>query len=223
MSSTLDEPRDDAIETAGRWPEGLDFKFPPRDLGRGRWLLFVLIFGVGALVCRLVAVPIWQLVRGGVRVGEIFSLVVGLLVSVPLCRYALWYPLALLLGQREIGLRSDWLYAGERVGWLRQSKRWPLQRIKQIQIVDLLPSATSANKLRAAMSAPPDNSGTALARHLHVLTGVLDDGKRIVLAPIFPRELLDRFATELTQQIARAPGRTKLWGPSRSRRPHPPR
>ena len=201
MSSTLDEPRDDTIETTGRWPEGLDFKFPRRDLGRGRWLLFVLIFGVGALV----GVPIWQLVRGGVRVGEIFSLVVGLLVSVPLCRYPLWYLLALLLGQREIGLRSDWLYAGERVGWLRQSKRWPLQRIKRIQIVDLLPSVTSANKLRAAMSATPDNSGAALARHLHVLTGVLDDGKRIVLAPIFPRELLDRFATELTQQIARAP------------------
>ncbi len=114
MSSTLDEPRDDTIETTGHWPEGLDFKFPRRDLGRGRWLLLALIFGVGALVCRLVAVPIWQLVRGGVRVGDIFSLVGGLLVSVPLCRYALWYPLALLLGQREIGLRSDWLYAGER-------------------------------------------------------------------------------------------------------------
>jgi hypothetical protein len=111
---------------------------------------------------------------------------------------------ALLFGRREIGLRSDWLYAGERVGWLRQSKRWPLGRIKRIQIVDVLPDSTPANRLRAAMSSTPDNSGAALARHLHVLTGVLDDGKRIVLAPFFPRDSLDRFATELTQQIALA-------------------
>jgi hypothetical protein len=204
VSSTLDELGSDTIETTGGWPEGLDFKFPRRDLGRGRWLLFALIFGLGALACWLVAGPIWRLVEGGVTFGGILSLVVGLILGVPLCRYALWYLAALLFGRREIGLRSDWLYAGERVGWLRQSKRWPLQRIKRIQIVDLLPDSTPANKLRAAMSSTPDNSGAALARHLHVLTGVLDDGKRIVLAPFFPRELLDRFATDLTQRIALA-------------------
>jgi hypothetical protein len=204
VSSTLDEPRDDTIETTGGWPEGLDFKFPRRALGRGRWLLLALSLGLGALICWLVAGPIWRLVQGGVTFGGILSLVVGLVVGVPLCRYPLWYLAALLFGRREIGLRSDWLYAGERVGWLRQSKRWPLGRIKRIQIVDVLPDSTPANRLRAAMSSTPDNSGAALARHLHVLTGVLDDGKRIVLAPFFPRDSLDRFATELTQQIALA-------------------
>jgi len=200
----LDESRDDTIETTGGWPEGLDFKFPRRALGRGRFLLLALSLGLGALIYWLVAGPIWRLVQGGVTFGGILSLVVGLVVVVPLCRYPLWYLAALLFGRREIGLRSDWLYAGERVGWLRQSKRWLLQRIKQIQIVDLLPDSTPANKLRAKMSSTPDTSGAALARHLHVLTGVLDDGKRVVLAPFFPRELLDRFAADLTQQIALA-------------------
>jgi hypothetical protein len=204
MSMAMDERRDDTIQTTGGWPDGLDYKFPRRDLGRGRWLLFALILGLGALIWWLVAGPIWRLLQGGVTFGGILSLVVGLVVGVPLCRYPLWYLAALLFGRREIGLRSDWLYAGERVGWLRQSKRWPLGRIKRVQIVDVLPDSTPANKLRAKMSSSPDASGAALARHLHVLTGVLDDGKRIVLAPFYPRELLDRFAADLTQQIARA-------------------
>ncbi|HEV3299738.1 MAG TPA: hypothetical protein VG055_08855 [Planctomycetaceae bacterium] len=204
MSSTLDESRDDTIQTTGDWPEGLDFKFPRRDLGRGRFVLLVLSLGLGAMISWLVAGPIWRLVQGGVTFGGILSLVVGLVVGAPLCRYPLWYLAAFVFGRREIGLRSDWLYVGERVGWLRQSKRWPLGRIKRIQIVDLLPDSTPANRLRAKMSSTPDTSGAALARHLHVLTGVLDDGKRIVLAPFYPRELLDRFAADLTQQIALA-------------------
>src|SRR4029077_14299504 len=114
--------------------------------------------------------PIVRLVRQGATVGGVIWLAIWAFLAFQICRYPPWYLLALLLGHREVGLRSDWLYAGERVGWLRRSKRWPLQRIKRLQIVDLLPDSAPANKLRAAMSSTPDDSGAGLARHLHVLT-----------------------------------------------------
>jgi hypothetical protein len=204
MSSTLDETSDDTIETTGSGPDELDFNFPRRNLGRGQLVLWFLIALLIAIGYWLLADPIMRLVRQGPTVGTVIWLAVWMFLAFQLCRYPLWYLLALLLGRREISLRIDWLYVGERVVGLRRNKRWPVQRLKQVQVVDLLPESTPANRLRAAMSSAPDNLGAALARHLHVLTGVLDDGKRIVLAPFYPRELLDRFAADLTQQIALA-------------------
>jgi hypothetical protein len=219
----LDESRDDPIETTGGLPDGLDFRFPRRDLGRGRLVLWSLIALLVAIGYWLLAEPIVRVLRQGPGVGNIIWLAVWAFLAFQICRYPLWHLLTLLVGHREIGLRNDWLYAGERVGWLR-SKRWPLGRIKRVQIVDVLPDSTPANRLRAAMSSTPDTSGAAIARHLHVLTGVLDDGKRIILAPFYPRELLDRFAAELTQQIALAAREDEGLEPASSiREGDPPR
>ena len=198
MSSVVPE----VIESTGASPEGLEYEFPRRDLGRGRLVLWFLIAILLAIAYWMIADPIGRVVRNGATFGNVVLLVVWSFLAFQIWRFPLWYCLGLLFGHREIGLRIDWLYAGERVGWLRRSKRWPLQRIKRVQVVELLPGSTPANELRAVMSSAPDTLGTGLARHLQVLTGVLDDGKRIVLAPFYQRELLDRFAVELKQQIA---------------------
>jgi hypothetical protein len=222
MSTTLDAD-DDAIQTTGEWPEGLDFALPRRDLGRGQYVLSFLIALLLAIVYWLVADPILRVVRNGVTPGGVIWLAIWGFLAYQLCRRPLWFCLGLWLGRREIGLRPDWLYAGERVGWLRRTKRWPLTRLKRLQVVELLAVTRPADSPAARelvssatqkLSVTPQllaaanrasESGSTLVGNLHVLTGVLDDGQRIVLAPVYPKELLERLAQKLSQQIALVP------------------
>jgi hypothetical protein len=204
MSSTLDEGSDVAIAKTGNWPDGVEFKFPRRRLGWGQWLLFVLILASLALFGGMIAGSIDRIVQKGFGLASVLMLAFWSFVAFPLCRYPLWYGLALLVGHTEIELRARTLFAGNRVGWLRRGQQWPLYRLNRIQVFDVLPEATSANQLRAAMSVAPDNSKSAIARHLHLLTAVLDNGQRVVLALAYPKPLLESVAQELSEQIAHA-------------------
>jgi hypothetical protein len=211
MSSTLDERADKAIETTGEWPEGVDFTFPRRELGRVGYVLWLLVAVLVALGYWLLAGPIVGVVRQRASVGSLVSLAVWSFLAFQLCRYPLWHVLALLFGRREIGLRSDWIYIGDRVGWLRRNKRRPLSRIRQLQLVDLVPKSRSSAELRATLSAAacevplpaaaPGSLVSDLVRHLNALTAVLDDGSRILIAPAYPRPLLAEFSQELSKQI----------------------
>jgi hypothetical protein len=202
---------DGTIETTGQWPEGLDFKFPRRDWARARYGLWFLIGLCLTLEYWLLAEPVVRVIRGA-HFGNLLWLAVWAFLAFQVGRYPLWHLLTLLYGHREIGLRSDWLYAGERLGVFCKSKRWPVSRVKQVQIVDLVPQSRAANEFRATVSAAgrevprrsaaPNSVAADLVRHLNALTAVLNDGNRIVLALAYPRSLLDTFSQELSKQIA---------------------
>jgi hypothetical protein len=188
----------DAIEVTGTWPEGVHYRFPRRNLGRGRFLIWLVVWiGLGVAYW-LLAGPIRRLVLNGPAPGNIVMVAVWSSLTVLLLRFPLWFGLGLLFGHREIGLHVDSLCTGERIGSLRRSKSWHLKRLKRLQIVDLLPVV------------PPKAPVLGLVDHLHVLTGVLDDGKRIVIAPGYPRSLLDPFVEELSKQISLAPAESGL-------------
>ena len=231
MSWTLNEIREGTIETTGGWPGGLDFRFPRRDLGRVRYLLWCLIAFLVTVGCWLVAEPIMRIVRQGAGVGSVAWLAVWGFLAFQLCRYPLWYLLVLLVGHREIGLREDWLSVGDRVGWFRRSKRWPLARVRQVQLVDLLPKSRPSAKFRATLSTagrdlpppgvPADTLVSDLVRHLNALTAVLDPKARIVLALAYPKPLLEQFSQELSKQIAVARGESSLENPEPVREPDP--
>jgi hypothetical protein len=189
MSSVLGA----AIETTGEWPDGLEYKFPRRELGRGRLLVWLATWILLGLAYWLVAGPVTRLALNGLAIGNLISAAIWSYLTYLLFRFPLWFCLSLLCGHREVGLSVDALRSEECVGGLRRSKHWPLRRLKRLQVVDLLPVV------------PPVAAGVGLVGHLHVLTGVLDDGKRIVIVPGYPRLLLDPFVEALSRQISLAP------------------
>ncbi len=214
MSSTLDEIGDDTIETAGSWPDGRQFRFPQRDLGSARWLLLGVLLVVLTLVGVMIGRPIVRMMQNGVAFGDILSLVIWACLAIPLCRFPIWYLLAMLFGHTEIDVRPDSLSAGECVGGWRRNKKWPLNRLKRVQVFDLLPKSSGAAEFRFAIASAKGESvstadsspdeRTPFVRHLHALTALLDDGKRVVLALAYPKPLLERFSHELAAQIAQA-------------------
>jgi len=184
MSSVLAE----AIEVTDAFPEGVDYKFPRRNLGRGRLLVWLTTCAVLGVVYWMLAGPIARLVLNGLTLGNILSVALWSYLSFLSLRYPLWFCLGLLFGHREVGLQVDSLCTGERIGLLRRNKRCPLERLRRLQIADLLPVV------------PHEDSGLGpVGGLLHVLTGVLDDGKRIVIAPGYPRSVLDPFVEELSK------------------------
>ena len=190
MSSVLAE----AIEVTDAFPEGVDYKFPRRNLGRGRLLVWLTTCAVLGVVYWMLAGPIARLVLNGLTLGNILSVALWSYLSFLSLRYPLWFCLGLLFGHREVGLQVDSLCTGERIGLLRRNKRCPLERLRRLQIADLLPVV------------PHEDSGLGpVGGLLHVLTGVLDDGKRIVIAPGYPRSVLDPFVEELSKRISLAP------------------
>jgi hypothetical protein len=118
--------------------------------------------------------------------------------------------LVLLFGHSEIELRAQSLAAGERVGWLRSRKEWPIYRVKRVEVFDLFPKPKAAADVAASLGEPhfePDPAEqrqSAIGRHLHAFTAVLDDGQRIMLAPAYPQPLLESFTHELSAQITEA-------------------
>ncbi|HET6327254.1 MAG TPA: hypothetical protein VFG04_21410 [Planctomycetaceae bacterium] len=213
MSSMLDEI-DDTIETAGSWPDGLQFRFPRRDFGSARWLLLGVLLVLLALLGTMIGRPIVGMIQNGVAFGDVMSLVIWAFIAIPLCRFPIWYLLVLLFGHTEIDVRPDLLSAGECVGGWRRNKRWSLHRLMRVQVFDLLPNSSGSAEFRSAIASAKGESVSAadsspeerapFVRHLHALTALLDDSKRVVLALAYPKPLLERFAQELADQIARA-------------------
>jgi hypothetical protein len=215
MSLTLGETTDDPIETAGGWPDGLQFRFPRRDLGSAHWLLLGVLLVLIALLGVMIGRAIVGMIQNGVAFGDVLSLVVWAFIAIPLCRFPIWYLVVLLFGHTEIDVRPDSLSAGECIGGWRRNKQWSLHRLMRVQVFDLLPASSAAEtQFRSAIAsakgqaaAIADSSQEArspFVRHLHALTALLDDGKRIVLALAYPKPLLERFAQELAEQIANA-------------------
>jgi hypothetical protein len=215
VSSTLDEVISDGIETAGGWPDGLQFRFPRRDLGSARWPLLGVLAVLLALIVGMIGRAIVGMIRNGVAFGDVMTLVIWLLIAIPLCRLPIWYLIVLLFGHAEIDVRPDSLSAGECLGGWRRSKQWPLYRLMRVQVFDLLPASSaaeaqfrsaiaSAKGESAAIAESPQEVRSPFVRHLHALTALLNDGKRIILALAYPKPLLENFAQQLAQQIANA-------------------
>jgi hypothetical protein len=211
----MDEIGSDRIETTGGWPEGLDFKFPRRDLGHARWVLSLAVLTLLLLVGWMVGGPIGRMIQQGVTFGSVLQLIIWSTLAVPLVRFPLWYGLVLLFGHTEISVRPDSLSAGECTGGWRRNKQWSLHRLMRVQVFDLLPASSaaethfrsaiaSAKGASAATAENPQQERSPFVRHLHALTALLDDGKRIVLALAYPKPLLESFAQELAEQIANA-------------------
>ena len=178
---------DPAIEVTGALPDGVTYKFPRRDLSRGRpfvWMMIGLTLGIAYW---MLAAPIARLTANFAAPASVFSLVFWSILTFFLLRFPIWIGISLHFGHREIELRGDSLCTTEHVGFLRRGKCWPLDRVRRLQIVKLLPIAPLQGEL---------------VDDLHMLTGVLEDSKRIVIAPIYPRRLLVPFAEQLTAQMS---------------------
>jgi hypothetical protein len=125
------------IQVIDLWPASIRFVLPRRDLGRGKfigWLLLML-----GLVAMSTAVY-WALATwGGVpwelpnflRAPAFFLSLATLGGLIPL-----WWGLAALFGHREIEIRGDSIRTFERVGPLWRSKRWKLDKVARFDCVD---------------------------------------------------------------------------------------
>jgi hypothetical protein len=175
------------ITVADAGENDVTFRFPRRQLGWSR-LIGLPFLGVGMLFVYWV---VWmgagnlRAAKAPVGVEEYFMLGIGVLLAA--CAYfPIWLGLVILAGRREVTFRGGKLRTTERVGPLWRTKRWPLGKLRRVEIVGFFPTATP-------------KEGTLLSR-LDALTGVLVDGTRFMIVPGYPRRLLYPFADELARR-----------------------
>ena len=215
------------IEIEEDAPGRVRYRLPKRDLGRARRVAWL-------VVCVGLALADWMLERPVLQVGANWPQgggVVGLLLWLAIAFFLVGLPvrfaLLLLFGHCEIELGDGQLAAIERAGLLRRSKKWPLPRLKRLQVVGLLAPENSVTTLRQAAEAlvaehqagrprrgprvpdredplateePPAKKN--LLANANALTGVLDDGKRFLLVAGYPRDWLTRLADDLSARCA---------------------
>jgi hypothetical protein len=179
-----------SIEVFGTPPDDVEFKFPIRDLGPFRTILWVTISVLMGLSVVIIAVPTYYLVRDNFAVQGIAMFVVFLFFPTLIVRFPIWFCLCGLFGHGQVELRGRSLRSSEGIGSWRRTKTWPISVIKRLQIVDVLPAI------------PLTIERNEFADCLHFLTGVLDDNKRVVIVPLYPRSLLDAFVEELSKQLS---------------------
>jgi hypothetical protein len=175
------------IQVIDLWPASIRFVLPRRDLGRGKfigWLLLLLgLIGLGAAIYLVLTISFgvpWVLgkfLRGAAFMLSLVS--VGGLVP-------LWWGLAALVGHREIEIRGDAIRTIERVGPFWRSKRWKLAKISKFDCVD--PSA--------------DNDGNVpgFLERFYALLVRLNGGGQGMLAWGYQPELLKPLAEALTER-----------------------
>ncbi|MDX1945850.1 MAG: hypothetical protein SFU86_10675 [Pirellulaceae bacterium] len=120
------------------WPASIEYILPPRDLGRGRvvgWLLLLLGLVVASLLTYSILAA-WTDVRW--VLGKSFRSFV-FLVSLPTVAglVPMWWGLAALAGHRRIRIRGIWLRTDERLGPLWWGKRWRIDRIRGFSVLGL--------------------------------------------------------------------------------------
>jgi len=125
------------IQVIDLWPASIRFVLPRRDLGRGKfvgWLLLLLglVAMSGAIYVGLAMAGQVPWVLGKFLRGVAF--IVGLITVGGLI--PLWWGLAALFGHREIEIRGDSVRTFERVGPLWRSKRWKLAKVFKFDCVD---------------------------------------------------------------------------------------
>jgi hypothetical protein len=175
------------ITVADAGDDDVTFRFPHRQLGWAR-LVGLPFVAVGALFLYWV---VWMGVgnlkaaKKPVAVENYFMLAIGILLA-GAAYFPVWLGLAILAGRPEVTLRGGKLRTTERVGPLWRTKRWPLAKLRRVEIVGFSPTTVP-------------KEGTLLSR-LDALAGVLDDGTRFMIVPGYPRRLLYPFAEELARR-----------------------
>jgi hypothetical protein len=213
------------IEIEEEQPDRVRYRLPARQWGRIGFRAWILLITVAAVLLWTFAeqVPIGRPGQAWHPFGFMFSLFLVLAFS-----YPIYHLLLYLVCHCEIELRDGQLFATERSALLRRSRRWPLARLKRLQVMGLLgpardPSAlrsqaeaivaqlqTSRSRRRLGTEEPvngADDSGadrSAAAKkksppaNFNALTGVLDDNRRFIIAAGYPREWLLRLADDIS-------------------------
>lgn len=167
------------------------YRLPPRALGRWRWVALGCFLVGGFVVYKLVRI-LWDLLSRLNRPPEWPDLLLGLVVLVigsVVAYFLLGLGLAIACGRRTIELRGARLRTTERAGPFWRTKKWKIARIERMAVVGV--SAT-------------DNSGPPeVLSQLYALTADLRDGKRIMIAPAFPRDLLAALSADLAKRCDR--------------------
>jgi hypothetical protein len=102
--------------------------------------------------------------------------------------FPIWLGLSILAGRRQVTLHGGKLRTTEWVGWLWRTKRWPLAKLDRVEIVGFFPAPAEGPK-----------PGTLLSR-LDAMSGMLSDGTRFIIAPGYPRRLLQPVAAEIARR-----------------------
>jgi hypothetical protein len=222
------------IEIEEEQPDRVRYRFPIRDLGRlgtHAWRVLIALVAVLFLIAAS-QVPIGRPRQAWSPFGFGFALFVLLALS-----YPIYHLLLYLISHCEIEIRDGELFATERAGWLRRSRRWPLTRLKRLQVMGLAADSFDSTPLRREAEAlvaqhqsrrarrrlgtdefgsgEPDGNGnkSRLVKNLNALTGLLDDGKRFILVAGYPRDWLTRLADDIsvrTNAVVEAPNGGKL-------------
>jgi hypothetical protein len=175
------------IDVTDRGDDDITFRFPLRPIGPLRHLGWPLLAAGGLFLYWVVWMGVTNL-KGHPPQGVEDYIMLGLGAALGLGAYfPLWLGLAILAGRREVTLRHEYLYTGERVGPLRRFKRWPVAKLSRVEIIPITPTAGKAEP------------GSLLSR-LDALAGALDDGTRFMIAPAYPRRLLGPVAAELARR-----------------------
>jgi len=188
----MSSPLPNEIEVTDLFPEGVRYAFPRRNLGRAALVVWLAIAIQAAFAWWLLEKPLATLVFKPFGWWAVAWLVFWMVITFVLLRFSLWLTLAALFGRREVELSEGQLRAGERIRGMRRTKSWPLALVKRLQIVS--PISTKSGEQIAG-----------ILEQLCSLTVVLDDDKRVLLVPGYPRSWLDAFAAELSGRFSAAP------------------
>lgn len=175
------------IQVIDLWPASIRFVLPRRDLGKGKfvgWLL--LLVGIAAMSTAIywglatwAGVP-WVLPKF-LRAPAFFLSLATLGGLIPL-----WWGMAALFGHRELEIRGDSIRTIERVGPFWRSKRWRLATISIFDCVD--------------PSGDQDGNVPGYLERFYALLVRLNGGGQGMLAWGYAPELLRPLAAALTER-----------------------
>lgn len=168
-------------------PDRASYRLPPREFGRWR-LLGLVPLAVGLVVLLKVGTFAQNVLFGENRPLQWTDFAfasIGGLIGLAIAYVPLGLGLAALWGRREIVVRGGKLRTTERAGPFWYTRRWPIARIERLSVIGLSGGTE-------AVSSP-------LLSKFDALAGNLRDGKRIMIAPAFPRALLGPLARDLAE------------------------
>jgi hypothetical protein len=220
MENPLPRGLPDEIDVQEDAPGRVRYRLPLRDLGRARFVAWIVVWASLAFACWTLGRPVMRLVNGG-QTRDLIAALLWLLLTVFLVGFPLRMALLLLFGGCEVELDDSWLSARERAGLLRRSRKWPLSGLRRLQVIGLIGGDKPVESLLAA--APPllserqaerlkrpqaeqESAGsretrersTEWAQSLNALAGALYDGKRFLVVVGYPRDWLQRLADDLS-------------------------
>lgn len=169
---------------------GVRYALPRRGLGRVH--LIGLIPLVGSLLAGywIVAVFLknfgWP-IRGGIEDMFVAAIAIPFLyIDFSVIRFGM----LILLGRCDIELRHDTLRATQRALFFWRARRWKLEKLDHLQIVGFVPSDSQESK------------GPTMQK-LDALVAVQPDGKRMMVAPGYPRSWLLPLAHDIAERSGR--------------------